>query len=185
MTEAFEDSRHQKLSQIAAKIALLGLTQAASGREEGADVLRIMLPPDQRPLTMEQAAQLLAEFPKPVECKANFIDGTLIVDASPLRSPGAKEAHRVRVEQLDEGGGITGSLRQEAVGAGNVVTVDNGYEHLDVPLDALDLWIRDYLVYPLVLATRRRSSTEEPTWTSLDTLAGWGQGFQGPDVRQL
>jgi hypothetical protein len=130
----------------AAQLALLALSASAEREATRGDVAVSLLPREDV-LSLDQAAQELAQMEKPLVCSATFDGGVLEVRSKPLRNAGEIERRVYEMHQRSHakvGGSM--SYIADAYGAGDhLIAAFGGLRALILPMSVAEQWHRDYV----------------------------------------
>jgi hypothetical protein len=137
--ELFMDS----LERDAARIALLALRASVeSGNPQVVE--RLVVSPSREPLTVDQTVEVLASIGKPVDCGAEQVGDTLVMNCRQLSS-NAEILDRQAVASAllgDYGPGV--AVRAEPTGTQNLILLRTAHDSLVVSIDAFNKWTYDY-----------------------------------------
>jgi hypothetical protein len=149
--EAIADASIDAVQVAAARLALLIMRGAlANNWDVRADAYLVADP--NRLVTPGHAARILAQMPKPIECRASVAHGYVVVRYRTIVEPTAL-AHRGRFSAWRQLDGVIGRARTaHGEGYGSLLMYCEGAgESITIPLAAAELFDSDYDVHPIGL----------------------------------
>jgi hypothetical protein len=140
----------------AAQIALLALYAAVGGN---GDVDRVVVEPDARERTWDEAAEDLALKSKPTQCTARMEGRVLVVVCTPI-SEEWTAVHGYHLDDLERHRGPIGSLK-ELESPARMVLINGRTHSLIVGLNAAEAWVQSYVTtLPLSVSSRPPDEVE-------------------------
>lgn len=134
------------IDHLAAQAVLLVLRATLPEMDELEGVFVL---PERREFSLEQAAEVLAKMPKPLECAARAEDGKLAVTCKSL-SPELRWVYEAQQRQLNTGRETVGGVRMQEIDDAKAprILLLGPSESLLLSLEAVKSWRRDYLITP-------------------------------------
>ena len=146
--------REQTTDELAGLVALIAIRAGMPSREH-TDGRTYVIHPDTTVVTRDEAAKVLASWPKPVRCDAQSAGTSVLIRCRQISDPVLLEVQRKSAEEAINLFGAGIQRLAGDLGYDPIVLVRGYSEWAAVPWSALHRWFRDYRVSPHAMATRQ------------------------------